>query len=62
MYVMDNKASKDFLDTITEEGIEYQLFPPNKHMKNAAKRILRTFFNHLLDDLETCDPEFPIRE
>ena len=35
------KPKRIFWDTITDEGVEYQLVPPNQHMQNAAKRIIR---------------------
>ena len=32
------------------------------HRRNAAERAIRTYKNHLLSGLATCDPEFPITE
>ena len=30
------------------------------HRRNAAERAIRTFKNHFLSGLATCDPNFPI--
>ena len=45
-----------------KEGIKYQLVPPHIHRRNAAERAIRTYKNHLIASLYTCDPQFPSRE
>ena len=40
----------------------YELVPPHQHRRNAAERAIRTFKNHFLAGLATCDPDFPLRE
>ena len=32
------------------------------HQRNAAERAIRTFKNHFLAGLATCDPDFPLQE
>ena len=38
------------------------MVPPDNHRRNAAERAIRTFKNHSLSVLATCDPDFPMRE
>ena len=42
--------------------MSFQLAPPNVHRRNAAERAIRTFKNHLLADIASTDPKFPIHE
>ena len=35
--------------------------PPHIHRRNAAERAIRTYKNHLISGLYTCDPKFPSR-
>ena len=59
---MDNECSQDLQRAIKKNDLSYQLIPPNQHRRNAAERAIRTFKNHLLAGLDTCDPKFPIHE
>ena len=61
-YIMDNEISADLKSHLTQKKITYQLNPPHVHRRNAAERAIRTFKNHYLSCLATCDPEFPISE
>lgn len=58
---LDNEASAALKQYLREEiGIDYQLAPPGMHRRNAAERAIRTFKNHLIAGLCTCDPTFPM--
>ena len=59
---MDNECSAKFKSTLKEHNIAYELVPPHQHRRNVAERAIRTFKNHFLAGLATCDPDFPIRE
>ena len=61
-YVLDNECSNQFKDVLKKEEIEYELVPPAQHRRNAAERAIRTFKNHFIAGLETCDPDYPLRE
>ena len=39
-----------------------QLTPPHMHRINTPERAIRTYKNHLLAGIATCDPDFPITE
>ena len=43
-------------------NVNFQLVPPYTHRRNAAKRAIRTFNNHLCSGLASCDPNFPFQE
>lgn len=43
-------------------GITFELVPPHQHRRNATERAIRTYENHLLAGIATCDPDYPIRE
>ena len=59
---MDNECSAKFKNTLAENKLKYELVPPHQHRRNAAERAIRTFKNHFLAGLATCDLDFPIRE
>ena len=61
-YIMDNECSQDLQRALVKNDLKYQLVPPNQHRRNAAERAIRTFKNHLLAGLATCDPKFPVHE
>jgi hypothetical protein len=58
-HVLDNKASRAFLQAITNNGCHYQLVPPHVHRRNCAKRAIRTFKDHFLAILAGTAPTFP---
>ena len=60
LFVLDNECSNDLRLAITKNGTKYELVPPHQHRRNAAERAIRTYKNHLLAGLATCDPDFPI--
>ncbi len=62
IYILDNEASADLKKGLKKYGMDYQLVPPHVHRRNAAERAIRTYKNHLLAFLATCDPEFPVSE
>jgi hypothetical protein len=62
MYILDNEASAELKRALTKNELKYQLVLPHVHWRNAAERVIRTYKNHLLAFLATCDPEFPVSE
>ena len=61
-FILDNECSRDLKLALKKHEKTYELTPPNMHRQNAAERAIRTFKNHLLSGLATCDPNFPISE
>ena len=59
---MDNEASKYLKEALKTDEQDYQLTPPHIHRINAAERAIRTYKNHILAGLATCDSDFPITE
>ena len=62
LFVLDNECSNDLKLAILSTDAEFQLVPPHQHRRNAAERAIRTYKNHLLAGLATCDPDFPVEE
>jgi hypothetical protein len=62
MYILDNEASAQLKQALAKYALTYQLVPPHLHRRNAAERAIRTFKNHLLACLATCDSDFPVSE
>ena len=60
LHIMDNEMSYLLKDYITRHHSKYQLVPPNQHRANAAERAIRTFKNHFISILCSCDPSFPL--
>ena len=61
-WIMDNEASIHLKNAMVNHKQTYQLTPPHMHRINAAERAIRTFKNHFLAGLATCDSAFPITE
>ena len=59
VHILDNEASKAFLDAITANNCKYQLVPPHVHRRNRAERAIRTFKDHFLSVLAGTAPSFP---
>lgn len=57
---LDNEASNDLKEYMTDEGIDFQLVPPGVHRRNAAERAIRTFANHFIAGLCSTDENFPL--
>ena len=62
LYILDNECSNDLKLAIIKNNAKYELVPPHQHRRNAAEKAIRTFKNHFLSGLATCDGEFPIQE
>ena len=58
--ILDNECSKELKYALTKHRKTFKLTPPNMHRRNAAERAIRTFKNHFLAGLATCDPDFPL--
>ena len=61
-YILDNECSSKFKSTLEDHNVDIELVPPHQHRRNSAERAIRTFKNHFLAGLATCDPDFPLRE
>ena len=59
---MDNEFSSDLRKAFIKNNVGFELVPPNMHRRNAAERAIRSFKNHFLAGLATCDPKFPLAE
>ena len=62
IHILDNKCPRDMKTIFKEAQVEYQLVSPHIHRRNAVERVIRTYKNHLITGLYTCDPKFPSRE
>ena len=62
IYIMDNEASGELKQAMTNESIDYQLVPPHCHRRNRCERAIQTVKRHFKTGLALCDPKFPIRE
>ena len=62
VHILDNECSNEMKTMFQNEKVKYQLVPPHIHRRNAAERAIRTYKNHLIAGLYTCDPQYPSRE
>ena len=60
IHITDNEAAQPLIQFLRQQNIEHQLVPPNNHRANAAERAIRTFKNHFIAILSSCDPAFPL--
>ena len=56
--IIDNVASKSVQANLEAEKVNIQLLEPHNHRVNAAERVIKTFKNHLIAGLSTCDASF----
>ena len=59
---LDNEASKEYKDTITKNGVKYQLTPAQIHRRNLAERAILTFKNHFIAILQGVHSKFPANQ
>ena len=55
---LGNEASPAFQREINSNTIDFQLAPPEIHLRNAAERAIRTFKDHFVAGLCSTDPDF----
>ena len=60
--MLDNEAPRAYLDTIEEQGLEWELIPPHNHRRNVAERAIQTAKGHIIANVMGCDPTFPLKE
>ena len=60
LHRLDNECSALLKDFMADESIAYELTPAGMHRRNAAERAIRTFKNHFIAGLASCDPNFPL--
>ena len=59
-YILDSKASGEYLQPIKHNGITYGKVPPNIHCRNAAEKAIRTFKDHFQAIIAGVDNMFPM--
>jgi hypothetical protein len=58
--VLDNEASKEYKDIMTNKWkVKYQLVPPDMHKRNAAERATEKFKARFISILAEVDDDFP---
>jgi hypothetical protein len=57
---LDNECPQEVKDYFTDNGVQYQLAPPEDHRSNAAERAIRTAKNHLAAGWYSTDEKFPM--
>ena len=55
---LGNEASPAFQREINSNTIDFQLAPPEIHLRNAAERAIRTFKDHFVAGICSTDPDF----
>jgi hypothetical protein len=60
LQTLDNEASAAMKNFFTVNDIAYQLVPPHCHRRNAAKRAIRTFKEHVVAGISSVNPAFPL--
>ena len=62
LFFLDNKCSNNFKLAILKTKSKFELVPPYMHIRNMARKAIRTSKNHLHSGLASTDPDFPITE
>ena len=59
-HILDNECSADFMQTIRDNNMTYQLVPPHNHRRNMAEKAIQTFKAHFISILCGADKDFPL--
>ena len=62
LHKLDNEASAQMIEAITEKKMKYQLVPRGDHQTNPAERAIQTFKNHYTSILYGADDDFPANQ
>ena len=61
MHILDNEISAEFKQAISDNGMQYQLVPPNDHRRNIAEKAIQIFKDHFIAVLCGTDESFPMQ-
>ena len=61
MHILDNEISAEFKQAISDNGMRYQLVPPNDHRRNIAEKAIQIFKDHFIAVLCGTDENFPMQ-
>lgn len=56
---LDNEVSKNLIQRIVEDKLDYQLAAPHDHRRNPAERAIQCYKNHYIAVMAGTDPDFP---
>ena len=60
LHILGNECSKEYQEIIRNRWkVQFQIFPPDMHRRNAAEQAIRTFIAHFLAILDGVAPYFP---
>jgi hypothetical protein len=51
----NNECLEALKEYLIDEGVDYQIAPPYIHRRSAVERAIRTYKNHFITGLSTCD-------
>ena len=58
--ILDNEALDKYKQTIINNGMTYQLVPPDMHRRNMDEKDIQAFKDHFLVILSGVDSSFPL--
>ena len=56
--MLDNEYPGGLKTFLREASVNFQLVPPYLHFTNDAERAIKTYKDHLIAGLSSCDPNF----
>ena len=59
-HILDNEASREYLQAIKCNGVTYEKVPPNIHCRNKAEKAIRTFKDQFQAIIARVDHTFPM--
>ena len=58
--MLDNEFPASLKRFMHQEGVNLKIFPRHLHCTNAAERAIHNYKDHLVTDLISCNPRFPL--
>ena len=62
LHILDNECSSTNQKAFRKYNVNFQIVPLYTHRRNFAKRVIRTFNNHICAGLASCDPSLLSQE
>ena len=62
LQLLDNETSTALQQSMQKNSVDFQLVPPHNHQQNTADRSIRTFKEHVIADICSTHPAFPLKQ
>ena len=58
--MLDNECQADLKNYMHRNGVTFHLVSPHLHQTNSSERGIKTFKDHVITGISSCNPVFPL--